>query len=864
MKLYKNRLFFIFSIIAAGISLAVYYITKAPTVSFWDCGEFIASSYILGIPHPPGNPMFVILGRFFSMLPLAGEIAVRINLVSVISSAASVLMGYWIILRIATGNGKNQIEKPLDLIYALGALAGSLILGFSNTFWSNAVETEVYGLSIFIMLLVTYLALLWAERINQKDNDRLLVVISYLIWFSLGIHLTTFILIIPIIIYMGIIDYRNAGLVRWPVWLMMALFLLYAIPIQTQILGFFGVNIGAAELESTFLIMFLTFLAFLISWILIRKGNGPSKRSFGLASLIFLFAILGYSNQLYIPIRAAQKPIINENDPSDWRRFKAFLERKQYGQESMITRMLKRRGSWENQIIYHPRFGLIRKLSEQYSSPDAYLTLYDSKTLKSGEQIRVKLSLAIVYLIVFGLFGALEAARRSPPEGIFIILTMVLCTFGLAIYLNFSDGTYNTAFAPQAEVRNRDYFYTPGFVYFALIIGIGLVHALDYFFNRSKRIIGKIGLCTAILMAIFLPLHTALANFDNNDRRGNYIAYDYAYNMLQTCRPNSILFTNGDNDTFPLWFIQEVEKVRKDVKVVNLSLLNTSWYIFQMRDQAGIPITLDDSSINSIRPFRFQGQEMVWRVQDQMVKHIIENAQASGWQTQVYFAITVPQEGRLGLEDHLNLSGMAYRVDDSGSKGKINTGECFDFFVNRAKFRGIGDGSVSKDDNDERIINNYLAAMYNIIDELTGRGRADSAVIVLEKVEKLMGDNKSWQNAAYLSMMYAENSNLYKIRNLTMNMDKEAGEKMYISTAENLSRRNNSNLARQLCLQGLEIYPHSIPLLENFVMNSRKNGDTLSVRLSIERFKKENSPKMDLVEAADAIMAGQKPNLGLR
>jgi len=157
MKLYKERFFLLSAIAAALVAFIFYYITKAPTVSFWDCGEFISTSYIFGVPHPPGNPLYIAIGRLFTMLPIASAIAVRVNLISVLSSAATVFVAFWIILRLSIGNRDQLPGGYAKIAFGTGAFVGSLIMGLSCTIWSNAVEAEVYGLAMLIMLVLTYL-----------------------------------------------------------------------------------------------------------------------------------------------------------------------------------------------------------------------------------------------------------------------------------------------------------------------------------------------------------------------------------------------------------------------------------------------------------------------------------------------------------------------------------------------------------------------------------------------------------------------------------------------------------------------------------------------------------------------------------
>ncbi len=841
MKLYKDRYYLILSILATIISFIFFNSTKAPTVSFWDCGEFIATSYILGIPHPPGNPMFLLIGRFFALLPIAGEIAVRINLISVISSALSVFMAFWLILRISIGTKEILPLGKSRIGVGIGSFAGALIMGLSNTFWSNAVEAEVFGLAMLLMLIISYIAILWAQGYGNKGNDRYIIFIAYLIWFALGVHMTILILAAPVVLYMAYIDYKKGGLSHWPIWAIMLLFNLYAIPIQTQILGIFGINISRVELETFFVIMLA---ALLIS---IGMSVFTKSKAWIMSILIIVAAAIGYSTQLYIPIRASENPRINENAPSTWPRFKGFLERKQYGQESMITRMFKRRASWENQFISHPRFGLARALNIQYASPDERFDIYKSKDSK-GQETSFGFSLSIIYILLFGFLGAFEAIKRSPPEGVFILFTVLLCTVGLVFYLNFSDGTYNPQIAWQAEVRNRDYFYTPGFLYLAVVIGIGMAAALDYlgkkFDNPSSKKYGRItdkGLfAVASVLVIALAGNTAFANYKINDRTGNYLPFDYAKNILRSCDQDGIIFTNGDNDTFPLWFIQEVEKYRTDVRVVNLSLLNTPWYILQLKHQMNVPITMDDKAIEQLRAVKYSDQPSVWRIQDQMVRHIVGNVQSGGWKIPIYFAITVPSENCLGLDDHFITEGMASRIVESTGKNRINPTKGYEIFSDINNFRGLADPSVTKDENDDRMISNYVASMYQVSNEYFRMNHPDSAEKITENMIAIQGPEKSWQARTYMAMLYARSGRYESIKSLINQADSSEREKIYLTASQELIRNKQFKEVVPLLRQILGQFPSSFTALNNLIVISYQENDTSGLDAAVSKFREDN------------------------
>jgi hypothetical protein len=510
------------SLFAAAVSFIIYVLTVAPTASFWDCGEFIASSYIMGVPHPPGYPVYMLIGRFFTLLPVASNIALRVNMISVLGAAASVLVAFWLIIYIFSMRNSNSGVGYSRIGVAIGAFCGAIIMGFSYTFWSSAVEAEVYALSMLIMLLINLFSIVWVRNFDKAGNDRYLIIVSFLLWLSLGIHMTTFIILIPVLGYLAYYDLRKSGFSRWPVWIAMGLFILYAVPVQILVLRIAGIDISTYELES-FVVIFAAFLLATAAKMLLSRKSDPDRQIVWKTSfLIMIFAAIGLSSQLYIPVRASHEPAINENNPSNWSRFKWFLERKQYQQESMVERMFQRRESCGNQLVSHPRFGLLYYLERQFASPDAKLTL-----IKGGEQAEgggFNLKLSMLYILVIGLWGLYETVKRAPPEGLFLLATLLICTLGLAIYMNFSDGSYNPMIAPAAEVRDRDYFYTPGFMYFAIVIGMGLtfaLHRLGALMKTSpeKRGAYKIVFLIAAAGSIAFAANTVFANYSHNDRR---------------------------------------------------------------------------------------------------------------------------------------------------------------------------------------------------------------------------------------------------------------------------------------------------------------------------------------------------------
>jgi tetratricopeptide (TPR) repeat protein len=620
----------------------VYSVTLAPSVSFWDSGEFIAASVILGVPHPPGTPLYVLLGRLFSLLPVATP-AVRVNLLSATAGALAVFFLYRSLLLIGRRMLPSGATAEDRWTLRLGAAIGGLFAAFGTTCWINATEAEVYAPSLLVMTFCLWILLRWADR-GEPDRDRAsLLLIAYILSLSIGVHLGTY--------------------------LALPAFLLFVLVVAPRVL-----------LDPRFL-----------------------------AFALFL-TLLGMTVHFYLPIRSALNPVIDEANPEKSGEFLDFLLRKQYKPNNPFVRQ----ASWAFQFrMYWLAF------QRQYG---ALLPL---------------LGLAGVWIHYF-------RARRT-----FLLYAMLflITSLFLIFYMNFTDH----------EVRERDYFFAPSFFFWGGWMGLG-AFALVTRLKRGRSF-AESGAFPAVAGVLLLLLPAALCarTFRERDRSADQIAHGYAWNILSFLEPDAILFTNGDNDTFPLWYLQEVEGVRKDVRVANLALLNTPWYIWQLKHlDAKVPFGFTDAEIEQLRPVRTRDGKII-SVKERAVFDII---QASEWKRPVYFAVTVPDLMGLDKEKLVRLEGLVFRVVPMPVEDFVDLARCEENLWKNYDYKGVlgGDGfrdqAVARDSNEVKLVANYSAAFGRLAIRLRNEGRLDDAVRAMEVSGKISPRYRVYEGL--MGALYAE------------------------------------------------------------------------------------------------------------
>jgi hypothetical protein len=339
--------------------------------------------------------------------------------------------------------------------------------------------------------------------------------------------------------------------------------------------------------------------------------------------------------------------------------------------------------------------------------------------------------------------------KKNRSAAVFLISLMLLTSIGLVLYMNFADGNlpekfdyeqWNRAGRPgpmptvHREVRVRDYFFTAGFMYFGMWIGMAATCLLHALFSSKDSAVSKTAAPICAILLIVSPVIPAVTNYNLNNRNGDWVPYDYAYNLLNSCEPNGIPFTNGDNDTFPLWALQEAYGIRTDVRVVNLSLVNTDWYIKQLKKLDPIvPISYSESEIEKLlrpqlNPFAEprqhtlknagitltlpgQKEQRVLRVQDMMVLNIVD---ATKWSKPIYFAMTVSEDNLMGLTPYLQASGLVYKVmpQQVNFETQYNLERSLALVDSIYQFRGIG--NAKNNDTSRRLLTNYLQIAFDL------------------------------------------------------------------------------------------------------------------------------------------------------
>jgi hypothetical protein len=620
----------------------VYLYTMPPTLSFWDCGEYIACAHSLGVPHPPGCPLHVLIRKVFTLIPFGREIGFRANMLSIVGGALSAAFLWLIVVEII--NKIRKIETREDKVLAwVGGTAGAIIAAFSYTCWWNAVESEGYGISATILILCLWLTLKWEENIHSKEHKKYLILIAYLVALASGIHLTPLLAVPGILLFVFLKnreELKDPGILR---------FLALLVP-------FFAL---CASVPLPLVITFAVAALIYILWP--TKGFRRDSKFFVLTTFLLVF---GFTTYAYLIIRARQNPRVNEVAPTNIEKLWEGFSRKQYGPNKLSVLFQRQTQTKENDYNFAQAIGYQLKFFTDYLvwqwGPYPREQRWEQRTLTNFARFGSVATTSVFLLL--GLFGMFSHFRKQRNTFYLIWLTLFMASIALLLYTNFkfSPSDPNPLHRP-AEVRERHYFFGSAFLLFGLYVGFGL-----WAFLSTLK--GKLRLASPVFgLVALIPL---FGNFwSHANRRGLWVPDDYGYNMLSTCDNGATLFTNGDNDTFPLWFAQEVKNTKPSVNVANLSLLNTDWHIKQLKLR-GVPLSFTDHEAENLIPWpmikdgEFDRSKMLL-VKDFAVRDIIATNGGFHFKKKVFMPVrrkTLPKQLRRKFPKEMDIIPPSYYV----------------------------------------------------------------------------------------------------------------------------------------------------------------------------------------------------------
>ena len=720
--------------LAFAIALVTFTLTVEPTMSFWDCGEYIATAAKLEVGHPPGAPLFQMMGAFFAMFATDKDhIALMVNMMSVFSSAFTILFLFWsstMILRKLVARF-TEINTNNAVAILGGSFVGALAYTFSDSFWFNAVEAEVYAMATLLISLLFWLGIRWEQEMDSPRGNRWLLIISLVVGLSFGVHFMA-LLTIPSIGFLyyfkhyKTITVKNFIVANIVVVAILLFIFKLLLPLTMAFFGkteIFMINSLGMPFDSGTVFVTLLLIAFFYFGLKYTKQKGLVF--YNTIILCVLFILIGFSTWMMLPIRANANTVINENKPSDAAEVLAYYNREQYGvnplfygpqysdsfagldeetpyldkapnyerdnktgkyvitnnyknaeqnsdnkHKAILPRMwstehienymnftqvldfkikpeyseekelvdiiaefrkayaqkqidtegyisflksygeylnIEKPSTWDNlSFMVEYQFGYMywrylmwnftgrqNDIQGKYDNLDGNwlsgISFIDEMHLGSQENLPSDVlnnkgrNVYFFLPLILGLIGLMYHANKD-LKSFYVLLVLFLFTgFALKIYLN----------ERPFEPRERDYALVGSFYVFAIWIGFGVYAIYDTVKNYLQpKIAGPVIIVGCLLAA---PVLMASQNWDDHDRSDRYTAIAMAKNYLNSCEANAILFTIGDNDTFPLWYAQEIENVRTDIKIVNTSLFMTDWYIDQMKmksyKSAGLPIS---------------------------------------------------------------------------------------------------------------------------------------------------------------------------------------------------------------------------------------------------------------------------------
>ena len=845
-----------------AIAMVVYFFSAERTGSLWDCGEFITGAYKFQVVHPPGAPLFLLIGRMFTIVAEMisddpANIAFAVNLMSSVCSALTAMLVCWVTVILGKlaliGREKEADSAERIAILGAGAVAG-LATAFATSIWFSAVEGEVYAMSTFFTALTLWSMMKWYELPDEPQTDRWLIFSVFAAGLSTGVHLLSILTFPALAMFYYFKKYKNHSLLGMAAAAgigvvaiaFIQFFIILGIPKLWAALELLMVNSFGLPFQSGVYPLIL-----IVGGILVFGMYYAHKNRNSLLQNIVICAFLvtaSFSTIGIVVIRANANTPINMNNPSDPVRLIPYLNREQYGERPLLkgpsydTRVINTESEdrygqvgdryeivdKKNSYIFDPKGEMLfprmshadparRQLYELWMGHKGPPTQADNLSFffnyqikwmywryfmwnfsgrqnaeqgyypwdpKSGhwmtgikpfdsamlynqselpDTIKDDKARNKYYLLpfIFGLIGLFFHFRRRPNDAFGLLALFIITGIGIIVYSN----------QPPNEPRERDYVLVGSIFTYCIWIGMAVLALFNLLRDRIKNVAAPV----SIALVMLAPLLMGTQNFDDQSRNHQYGARDYASNFLNSCAPNSIVFTYGDNDTYPLWYAQEVEGIRTDVRVVNLSLIAVDWYIDQLRrkvnDSPAIKMSIsreayrgskriqipinpsgNTDAVNLQSAIKFIGEDhpvplqggrsldsyllsdklyipvnkqqvfangtlgikdtadIVDRIDFSIPKSkgqwllkgdiaVLDIIASNAFERPVYFAVTCRPESLMGLQDHLQLEGMALRIIPVKTPqdrqfgmigyGRVNTDSVYTNVINKFRWGGF-------------------------------------------------------------------------------------------------------------------------------------------------------------------------------
>ncbi len=913
-----NRWYNISSWLVFAIAAIVYFFSVERTGSLWDCGEFILGAYKLQVVHPPGAPLFLLVGRVFTWIAELfsddpADIAFAVNLMSGLCTAFAAFF----IARVTMLLGKltlveleEEPDQSQSIALAGAGLAAGLTTAFASSIWFSAVEGEVYAMSTFFTAMTLWAMVKWYSLPPSPENDRWIIFAVYAAGLSIGVHLLSLLTFPALALFYYFKRYEKHTF--WGVAAAAGLGVAFIIGIQ------FFIIVGIPKLWSMFEFMMvnglgLPFHTGLIPTLLLvfaviffglryahRTGNGPLQYILVGATLV----VIAFSTIGVVVIRANANPPINMNAPTDAMRLLPYLNREQYGERPLLrgphfesqptgTTLEDRYGrvgdryeivdqkveytfdSRDNMLF--PRVGDFSqgrpRLYKQWMGldPDAPLPagrpnqldnisffinyqlgwmywryfMWNFAGRQNGDQgfepwnkadghwlsgikfidelrlynmdeipetFKANEARNKYYLLpfIFGLIGLIYHFKTRSSDATGLLALFIITGIGIIVYSN----------QPPREPRERDYVLVGSFFTYAIWVGMAVL-ALFRQLQQRVRLSGPVAAGIASLLVLSAPLLMGFQNYDDHSRRLHTGARDYAANFLESCAPNAIVFTYGDNDTYPLWYAQEVEGIRTDVRVVNLSLIAVDWYIDLLRrkvnesppikmtipqegyrgnkrnqvfyynpnnqqqtlpvqgllrfigeyhpigtssgreiesfiptNQTYLPVDsaavvemglVDPAQVNSI-PSRIPVRLPLRGNPEYIIKDelaILDIIGSNLWERPIYFAVTVRPDKFFGLDDYMQLEGLALRLVPVRSQsdpqygvvgsGRVDTEAVYENVMNKFRWGNFDKYDLYVNDSYMPSVQSHYFMMRRTAMEMLRRGERERAIELADK-----------------------------------------------------------------------------------------------------------------------------------